>query len=392
MLLLSLGCAPVEQVTPAPPAPQPPQEATAADAPGPYSIGVSTIETVADGEGKGRSFPVEIWYPASPERDAEPTIYTLYLGALKAAEFASPLGAVRDAPLDRRGAPHPVVVFSHGYGGTRLQSIYLTEYLASHGFVVAAPDHVGNTFAEQVNSAAALTDLEAARLRPGDVSRSLDALLVRSANWPADLLAFGADPERVGVAGHSFGGFTTFRIAGGSIDLDAADAACSAEPDHVFCKGWPGETPMPASARDERFMAALPQAPGGALVFEPNGLSDVAVPTMIQAGTKDKTTPYDEEATAPYGLLPKPGYLLSIEDAGHFSFSNMCSLVELIGLSVEAFDDGCSDDNIAEAQAHAISNTYAVAFFKQYLAGDDSYADWLSGELAPPKAASLESK
>ncbi len=62
--------------------------------------------------------------------------YELYLGTLKLAEIDSPNAAVRDAALDRRGAPYPTILFFHGNGGVRAQSYFLTEHLASHGFVV----------------------------------------------------------------------------------------------------------------------------------------------------------------------------------------------------------------------------------------------------------------
>jgi len=387
---LSLGCAVDESLAPAPPPSLPPLPAAPPDALGPYGVGFTTME-IDDGSDTGRTLPVEIWYPATVEPSAPVGRYALMLGTFKVTELASPAGGVRDGALDLRGAPHPVVLFSHGYGGTRLQNIYLCEHLASHGFVVAAPDHVGNTFAELINVANAVSSIDSARVRPRDLSRTLDVLLERADRWPDDLLAFAADQTRVGVAGHSFGGFTAFRIAGATVDMAAADAACAADPDNILCDGYPGDEPFPASARDERVIAALPQAPGGALVFEPDGYSTVTVPTMIQAGTTDATTPYAPEAQAPYAQLAAPAYLLTIEDAGHFTFSDMCLLMDLIGLEDEAFDDGCSAANIPSEEAHRTLNRFATAFFKVYVAGDDSYGDHLQNP-ALPEHASLDAK
>ncbi|MBI4701901.1 MAG: dienelactone hydrolase family protein [Deltaproteobacteria bacterium] len=384
-----LGCGDDALQAQAPPPFQPPLPATDPEARGPYAVGVTTMDT-DDGEGTGRLLPIEIWYPAAAPAGASPASYDLMIGLVKLATMASPLGAVRDAPLDWRGAPHPVVVFSHGFGGTRFQSLYLTEHLASHGFVVAAPDHVGNTFAEQVNTANAIPAIEAARLRPGDVSRTLDALLARAAAWPGDPLAYAADPARVGVAGHSFGGFTALRMAGASIDAAAATETCKENPGLPLCEGW-GEVELPASARDERFRASLPQAPGGSEAFSGGGLGDVAVPVMIQAGTSDGMTPYPTEAAAPYAALPPPAYLLTIEQAGHFTFSNMCALIAELGLSGEEFQDGCSPDNVPAAQAHAIIDRYATAFFQLAVAGDDAFAAELDPASAPV-GASLQAK
>jgi len=300
------------------------------------------------------------------------------------ADLPSPLEAVRDAPLDLHGAPHPVVVFSHGFGGTRVQSVYLTEHLASHGFVVAAPDHVGNTFVDQIDAAKAMAAIDSARVRPRDISVTLDALLERAAGWPDELLAFAADEARVGVAGHSFGGFTAFRIAGASVDVARGEEICAADPDQLFCDGWPGQEPFPASARDPRFIAALPQAPGAAAAVEAPGFADVAVPVMIQAGLADRTTPFPDEAAAPYAALSSPTCLLAIDGAGHFTFSDMCELLDMVGLSVEQFDDGCSQDNVPPDEAHAVIVSYATAFFQVFVAGDDRYRPFLRGADLPP--------
>jgi predicted dienelactone hydrolase len=379
--LFALGCGTDEE------APAPAPTVTAPDAPGPYAVGVTTIEAVNG----ARTLPVEVWYPARPGGAVEE--YVLKVGVLDLAHIASPLGAVRDAKPDLRGGPHPVVVFSHGNGGTRIQSVYLTEWLATHGFVVAAPDHVGNTFAEMINKDKAIAPALAASVRPVDVSKSLDALLAASAA-PEDLLAGVADPERVAVAGHSFGGFTALRVAGATIDSDAVLADCAAN-GGLICDGWQSVS-MPESARDPRFRVALAQAPGGAQAMYAggrNGFSDVAVPTMIQGGTSDQLTPYAEEHVKPFESLPAPAWLLGVDKAGHFTFSDMCRLIELVGLSVEEFKDGCGPDNLPWQQAHTLIQRVSTAFFQVKLQGEDRFASELdpAGPL-PPYAAVLEAK
>ena len=378
-----------EELAPAtPPVPLPAREQTPATARGPYAVGVTTIEEVNDMEGAGRSFPVEIWYPATTVETDDHVAYELRIGALVLAEYPSPLGAVRDAPVDHHGSGHPVVVFSHGWGGTRLQSVYLTEFLASHGFIVAAPDHVGNTFAEELSGSNALSMLEAARVRPGDVSRTLDALLELNDSWPDSHLAYAVNPARVAVAGHSFGGFTTYRVAGGTIDSARADELCAANPGELLCNDWPPEKSFPASQKDERFTVALAQAPGGAVVFEDDGLSQIDVPIMIQAGRDDTSTSYASEAVVPFGELGAPAYLMSLEGGGHFTFSDMCLLIDLIGLTTESFDDGCSADNITTSEAHPLINAFALTFLRRHLLEQD--ADLHA--LLPTPEVTLESK
>lgn len=362
------------------PQPAPPEAA------GPYAIGVTTVE-VQSGD---RTLPVEVWYPA--RGGGEPAEYVLKVGVLELARLPSPRGARRDAQLDRRGAPYPAVVFSHGNGGTRIQSVYLTEYLVTHGFVVAAPDHVGNTFAEQVNKALAIPPAEAAALRPGDVSRALDALLERS-DAPDGTLSGSTDASRLGVAGHSFGGYTTLRVAGATIDTAAVLAECLAG-GGLICDGWEN-VEMPASQADPRFVSALAHAPGGAQAMyggNRNGFADVSMPVMIQGGTTDAITPWATEQEAPFDSLPAPKSLLGIEKAGHFTFSDMCLLIEELGLTVQEFDDGCGPSNIPFAEAHAIIDRYSTAWFQRTLLGVD-----VSNVLDPsaplgPGVASFESK
>ena len=92
---------------------------------------------------------LEIWYPASDsvaDQEGESVDFDGFLPAsvtdrLGPVDFPSiPTIAVRDAPLRVPETPYPVVLFSHGFGGTRLQSVDYTTHLASRGYVVIAPD------------------------------------------------------------------------------------------------------------------------------------------------------------------------------------------------------------------------------------------------------------
>jgi predicted dienelactone hydrolase len=353
---------------------------------GPYAIGVTTRESEPDAQ--GRVLPVEIWYPARTlGKPGDP--YELFIGTLKLAEIDSPNGAVRDAARDLRGAPYPVVVFSHGNGGVRAQSFYLTEYLASHGFVVVSPDHVGNTMSEMVNEALALPPAEAARLRPSDVSLALDTAL--ASNFGSML-----DAERIGAAGHSFGGYTVLRLGGASMDVAAVATECESSGD-LLCDGWDELTqPFPETARDPRVKAILAQAPGGASVLTTPGhagFADVAVPAMVQGGTTDQITPWQTEQVVPFGQLSSPAFLVGLQGAGHFTFSNMCDLVALIGLTLPELDDGCGDANMPAPEAHALANRYATAFFQVYVAGEHDFESLLDPSLAsPPGIATFESR
>lgn len=171
---------------------------------GPHPVGVSTVELVD--ATRDRKLVVEVWYPATEAHrgaDLAPATrdrYTLLPG------FPEPWQlAVRDAA--RAPGTHPLVVFSHGFAGHRRQSTFYTTHLASHGYVVVAADHTGNTF----------IDLMTTRGRsPGDIWRTAMADRPPDIRFLIDAAADGrlgidADPARVGMTGHSFGGWTSVR-------------------------------------------------------------------------------------------------------------------------------------------------------------------------------------
>jgi predicted dienelactone hydrolase len=225
------------------------------------------------------------------------------------------------------------------------------------------------------------------------VAKTLDALLAASDD-AAGLLHGVADPSRVAVAGHSFGGFTTLRVAGATIDSDAVLTDCAAN-GGLICDGWDSAA-MPASQRDPRFTVALAQAPGGAQAMYAggrDGFTDVTVPTMIQGGTLDELTPYADEHVKPFQSLPPPAWFLGVEGAGHFTFSDMCRLIDLVGLSADQFQDGCGPENLAWQDAHRVIQRLSTAFLQVELAGQSEFAAELdpAGQL-PENVAVLEAK
>lgn len=168
---------------------------------GRFPVGVRTID--APDPARGRVFPCEIWYPA-------------HTGV---ADQPAGTDEARDAP-PRRGA-HPLVVFSHYSGGHRRSATFLCTHLASRGYVVAALDH-SEVVARELGSRDGETETERAMRidavvasRVPDVRFLLDYLLgpVAAAEpaHPAgggQPAGIGLDAARVGLVGHSFGGWT----------------------------------------------------------------------------------------------------------------------------------------------------------------------------------------
>ena len=102
---------------------------------GPHPVGARDF-VIDDAE---RPLDVTVWYPAL-NPDGVPETASYLLGNI----FPVPGQALRDAAPDAAGGPYPLVIFSHGFGGFRAQSTYLTEHLASHGSWVMAADHPGS--------------------------------------------------------------------------------------------------------------------------------------------------------------------------------------------------------------------------------------------------------
>src|SRR5262249_33922995 len=114
--------------------------------------------------------------------------------------------ALRDAP-PINGASFPLVVVSHGYPGSRTFMTWLTENLASKGYVVAAIDHTDSVFGQQRAFVSTLLN------RVADQTFTIDALSERSHD-PGDFLHNVIDPSRVAIVGYSMGGYGALATAG----------------------------------------------------------------------------------------------------------------------------------------------------------------------------------
>lgn len=329
----------------------------APDAPGPHLVGTAESTFV----GPGGDTTVQVWFPASSAADS---LYA-YEDLIE--------GTAREDAVPACETARPVAVFSHGNGGIRFQSIFLVEHLASHGWVVVAPEHPGNSF---FDSSAPLSEL--LLRRPADAVATFD--------WLADtdvdgLLAGCVDPaDGYAMIGHSFGGYTTLAVAGATLDADASAAYCAGAVGTWLCDDF--ATAM-AEAEDRsvnlgdpRAWAAVPMAPAGYEVLV-GGLADITVPTLVLGGSLDDLTPMATQVTPIYGdLVATPRALGTLEGAGHYAFSDACSILP-------TYDD-CEPPYLPEEETHPVIRT-AVTAFLHYNRGDDQAAAW----LPDPSAAIL---
>lgn len=338
---------------------------------GRHAVGVTTLE-LRDAR-RDRPLTVELWYPARESAGAEPARYDLTARGFRLGGLASPTGAIRDADRDREGR-YPLVVLSHGFASTRYAHITLAEYLASHGYVVAAPDHTGNTLFDIVGGIDEDRRARSTIDRPRDLAFVIDALLARDAGRDPILRGL-IDPARIGVAGHSLGGYTALAIAGATFEIARLRRECplgSLERHCAALRHLPGDRER-VSFRDPRVRAALLLAPAGFDRFGPDGLAHVAIPTLIVGGQRDLTTPFDRFQRATYAALRGPRYLLALPTAGHLSATDVCPLVDSISATLAGWfggrlaRDGCAEGDMPLAAAQAEVGRRALALFDRYL-------------------------
>ncbi len=327
---------------------------------GPYPVGVKTLNLedpsrLNYNETANRPVTVEVYYPSTEEAVEGVPRDTVFLFGVPVTETP----AYRDVALaaGTSAGTFPLVFFSHGNNGIRFQSFFFTAHLASHGYVVVTPDHHGNTFVDELFG---IIDPDAATNRPLDISFLIDTFI----DFDTDPGFFqGAlDTDAIGVSGHSFGGYTTFALAGGTFSL--------------------------GTFTDARVKAIFPQAPS-ASAFEDSFFSTIAIPTLIVGGSIDETTPFDSQQQRPFDLLPAGASvdgLANLIDAGHFTFSDFCEVPRALLAFLGGFEEACEPRHLPWRHAHDIVNYLSLNFFDGVLKGDVTALE----RLDPANLATIE--
>lgn len=256
-----------------------------------------------------------------------------------------------------RGDPAPVIVFSHGLGGSTDAATYLGEHLASWGFLSVHIQHPGSdteVWQGERGRFAIVRALRQAAANPqtaidrfNDLPFALDQISDR--RGPLEL---NADTSRMGMAGHSFGAHSVLAAAGRAYVTQ----------DGEF------------SFKDDRIKAAvaLSPAPPGRHATEqeyPQIYAPIDIPIMHMTGTED-TTPLDRNQSPTSREIPfrfiqgSPQYLVVFEGGDHGVFSG-----QRLGRP--------APENYPRIQAHVSGVT--IAFFLAHLNDDAEARDWLNG-------------
>lgn len=295
-------------------------------------------------------FGVGVWYPTQ----AHPRPTTL-LGPLL-------LDVAPDAPIS--GHDLPLVVISHGNGGGPGSHADLALALASAGYVVAAPMHTGDNYADQ--SAVGSVFLFSGRNR--QLHATIDYMLT---NWQGhDQI----DPERIGAFGFSAGGFTVLTAVGAQPELRIVAVHCAESPEFACDVLRQAHSPLldpdtpsvgDAFLHDTRIKAAVVAAPGLGFSMGPNGLANVRVPLQLWSADHDMSVPYATNTRLVREALGPRVEFHSVPGAGHFSFLAPCGVLKPPGI--------CSDPGPFDRKAfHENMNASVVAFFEKNINGHGS--------------------
>ena len=339
-------------------------------------VGVRTLD-LRDDVRAGRTLPVEVWYPADAARRGD----DLEAANFDRFEVAPGVPSLTQRALrDVRPAEgcFPLVISSHGATSHRRASSELATHLASHGYVVASADHLGNTLGDLVHdlregrssgSPRLATLPESATHRPRDVVLVMDALL---GDADAEVRAL-LDPERVGTCGVSFGGWT-------SLAVNSIDARPRAS--FPIVPAW-GPGPLHTEQLSARVRLDDWERP---------------LPTFILAAERDALIPLPALRDL-HAKLARPKRMAVLRNAGHVHFvdgaqrrhEELRSMWSSGQLPMEAanidfaaiaeasrpFSELCPAEHGA-----MVVRALCLAHMNAHLKADADAAAWLAGDLA----------
>lgn len=334
---------------------------------GAFPVGVTTtvcVDRTRDDKicGGPRTLVTEIWYPATEEsrnlpknkfsdfmfrgqvKDLDGSLKEFFSEGLAEVDKRFQNKSIRDA--QPRDGKFPLIVFSHGNGGVRAQNAYWCEHLASHGYIVLSPDHTGNCAATVVNGKVIRYNpgsmALAAKDRPKDVSFLLDRAEA-FARGEDSRFAGRIDLEHIGVAGHSFGGFTSAAII----------------------------------EKDPRVDAIIPMTPVWPV------RTNYTTPVLIYVATEDKTIGAfgNQQVRQRFDESKGPAYFVEVPDGGHFTFTEMFQLNPNFGDGIGKGKRITKPEEevayLPMAISYEIAQSYSTAFFGVYLKGQAGYKEFL---------------
>jgi predicted dienelactone hydrolase len=285
-------------------------------------------------------------------------------------------------PQRWRPGKAPVVVGSHGLASNPEHFEVQAQHLASYGYVVALIEHPGSNFQQFQDMLAGYTRdffaIEEFIDRPLDVSYMLDELERRNQSQFQGRLNL----KKVGVMGHSLGGYTALALAGAQIDFEQLEQDCDptlAIPNiSLILQCLALELPRQEyNLQDDRIKAVLAINPVAGSIFGAKGLSQMNIPVAMGAGSLDLATPAVLEQLRAFTLLGTPNkYLGLAEGQAHVDFSQLDAGVMTLIESLQNIELAPQD------LLDSYSNAMSLALFEIYLANNSEYRPYFQSAYA----------
>lgn len=363
-------------------------------------VGFRTVNW--DKAGQDPPLAIKIWYPASTTREDESIEYPLTFKYPEWQDFDDAIvegRAALDAPVNTKTEPFPVIVFSHGYSLSPEFYSSLLEHVASHGFVVLAPEHTESDWLQ------AATTL---RRRPEALRATID-FAERAQNNRTELGRV-MDLDHIGVAGHSFGGYAALASVGARIHLADFQDFCAdldeEDPRAFLCAPFMGSPEEIADLAgfsdsldsvgphmgDSRIKAVLPIS-GDAYLFGEQGLKEVTRPLLAMGGTEDFGTPWELGAQMAFEFSnSKEKALVGFQGGSHMLPANPCSSMPWTS-QLGAYEYGifCEDPAWEKQSAQTLMSAFTIAFFRAKLLNDPEAEQQMKALASRQDAISFES-
>jgi predicted dienelactone hydrolase len=347
--------------------------------PGPFGVGFRTLPLVETNQldvlavapktggfaRHDRELTVDLWYPAAQPARGVPR--ETYVGSLPSeppappARFTVPGMAVRNAPP--AGGGYPLVIVSHGYSNATAAMTWLTENLASKGYVVAAIRHEDPP----------ITDT--AKFPQVVLRRPLDIAFVARTLQESLAAEHLVDPTRTALVGYSIGGYGVLTSAGATLDPNGP--LTRMVPGGLlapYVRGAPKSQAI--TVKSLKAVVAISPAGGGTLAaWGTTGLENIRVPLLLIAGNKDRTVDYATGARAIFDTAThSTRYLLTFKEGGHSLGLNVAPQ----SMQARLWDKDWFEDPVwRKERISAINDHFITAFLDRYVKGDSSRQTYL---------------
>lgn len=352
---------------------------------GEYKVGVKTVNLVNPNqvdilnskEGNDptydRPITIEVWYPANVGDDAKTVVYDEVMGTRgdslrPLTPFTFKGRAYRDA-TPKTGNKFPLVVVSHGYVGSRYLMTYLTENLASKGYIVAAIDHTDSTFKDANAFQSTLLN------RPKDIRFVINEMEKMGAKGSKNNLEGVVDANNTAIIGYSMGGYGVLNVGGAGYSAGLAQFFTGMTGGSTAISVHTAGNAAYEKMTDARIKAIVAFAPWGMErgVWDAEGLKGLKTPTFFIAGSQDDISGYEKGIKAIYeGAVNADRYLLTYMNARHNVAPNPPPAEALApGLHIDEYYR-YAEPSWDQRKMNNINQHFVTAFIGKHLKNQDN--------------------